>query len=494
MTILPQQRPWIAAGIMLGGGLAAASLAAMLPQLGAKGVAALLGLAMIAALILRTGRPKEVFLAFYVIALTYNRQYFGLFDSIFGNAPGEGLYWIPGDVMLLGLFGTSLIERALGRDSTPPRVREFAAAPVLPFLLAALLSTLAAERIDLAAADTARIVKFTLLLVWLHRNMTRSLWLTLVAALGASVALQAALGVVQVVFHAGQSLLSIVGAAGPDALPEEIDNRARGTLGHANMIAPYLLMLAPGAFGVAVFSRDRAIRLAALVITIIAIAGMVATKSRAPGVLLAGALMGIAITGVWLRALSAKALIGLGIWAVLAAALALLPFLHDIIERFRGDFGVSVTFRADYNRIGMLVFSENPLLGIGFGASAERMMQLWWVIADELRHVARYAHLADVRAGAPIHNVYVLMLAEAGALGLAGFCILLAAIMLRGIRGIAATGAGSRGVCVGLTVGLLAQAVQQTLDFSLWWDPSFFTLALIAAVLGTAPRIRPGLP
>lgn len=494
MSVLPQPRHWIAGAGMLAGGLLAASLVIVMPQLGTKGIAALGGLGFVAALILWTGKPKEVLLTFYVLGLTYNRMYYAPFEQVFGSAPGQGLYWIPADLMLVGLVATSLIERGLGRDTVPPRVNEFAAAPVLPFLVAALLSTLAAERMDLAAVDTFRIVKFTLLLVWLHRNMTRSLWLTLVAALALSMTLQATLGTLQVVFKAGQSLLSIVGAGGPDALPEEIDNRARGTLGHPNMIAPYLLMLAPGAFGVALFSRDTLLRLLALGVTVICIAGMVATKSRGPGVLLLVALVGVALTAVWLRTLSVKALLGAGIWATLAVALALLPFLHDIIERFRGDFGVSITFRANYNHVGMLVFSENPLLGIGFGGSPERMAQLWWVIEDELRQVARFAHLASVRAGAPIHNVYVLMLAEAGALGFLGFCILLVTVILRGIRGTALTDAGSRGVCVGLTFGMLVQVVQQTIDFSLWWDPSFFTLALIAAVLGTAPRIRPGMP
>jgi O-antigen ligase len=491
VTSLPPPRVLLlgAAGL-IGAGLLAAMVGVTLPQLGNKGVAGLLGLGMLGAVILLTGRPKEVFLAFYVLALTYNRQYFGAFEAVLG----PGFYWVPADLMLVCLFGTSVVEGALRRAPARPAVREIATAPVLPFLLAALLSTLVAERIDLAAADTFRIVKFALLLAWLHRNMDRSLWLTLIGALAATMTLQATLGTLQVVFKAGQSILSIIGAGAPDALQEEIENRARGTLGHANMIAPYLLMLAPAAFGVAIFSRNGPLRLLALLVTVIAIAGMVATKSRAPGVLLLGALAGTALVGVWLRALSLRAALGGGIWAVLIVAAALLPFLGDIIERFRGDFGVSVTFRADYNRVGMLVFSENPLFGIGFGASAERLAQLWWVVADELRHIARVAHLADVRAGAPIHNVYVLMLAEVGAAGFAGFCILLLAVVWRGVRGAALTGAGSRGICVGLTFGMLAQIVQQTLDFSLWWDPSWYTLALVAAVLGTAPRITPGLP
>lgn len=494
MTTLPLPRILLGAAGLLGGGLLAAALGVALPELGMKGMAAILGLLMVGALILVTGRPKDVFLAFFVLALTYNRQYYDALQGLFGAEAGQGPYWIPADIMLVCLFATSLVEGALGRARPVPVVREVATAPILPFLFAALMTTLAAERIDLAWVDTMRVVKFALLLAWLQRNMDRSLWMVLVAALAASITIQASLGTLQVVFKAGQSLLSIIGAGGPDALPEEIDNRARGTLGHPNVIAPYLLMLAPGAFGVAVFSRMPLLRWVALGVTLVCIVGMVTTKSRAPGALLLAALGGTAMAGVWLRALSPKALIGLGVWAVLLAAAAMLPFLNDIIERFRGDFAVSVTFRADYNRAGMQVFSENPVFGIGFGASAERMSQIWYVIADELRQVTRYAHLAGVRSGAPIHNVYVLMLAEAGAIGLVGFVTLLVAVVVRGIRGAMLTVTGTRGLCVGLTAGVLAQMVQQTLDFSLWWDPSWYTLALIAAVLGTAPRIRPGLP
>ena len=41
--------------------------------------------------------------------------------------------------------------------------------------------------------------------------------------------------------------------------------------------------------------------------------------------------------------------------------------------------------------------------------------------------------------------------------------------------------------CAGLLVGITGQLLQQTMDFSLWVDPAWYTFALMIALLGTAP-------
>src|SRR3954471_23256380 len=56
----------------------------------AAGVAGALAIAV-------SGRAKEVLLGGYIIALTYNRQYFS-FNDIFGDYGSQGLYWIPADL------------------------------------------------------------------------------------------------------------------------------------------------------------------------------------------------------------------------------------------------------------------------------------------------------------------------------------------------------------------------------------------------------------
>nr|WP_245217306.1 O-antigen ligase family protein [Neoroseomonas nitratireducens] len=245
-------------------------------------------------------------------------------------------------------------------------------------------------------------------------------------------------------------------------------------------------MLAPGAFGLALFSRSRALRAAGFVITIAAMAGVFAAKSRAPGLLMLAALGGVALGALALRALPARAAAGGAIWALLLLAAALTPFAGDIAERFRGDFARSVTFRADYNRAALEVFDRHPLLGAGLAGSGARMAELSAGIALELAAVTATAESAGVRAAAPVHNLYILMLAEAGLPGLVGFLLLLGGILWRGAAAVRRCSGGTRGIALGLTLGIGAQAVQQTVDFSLWWDPSWYSLAIAAALLATA--------
>jgi O-antigen ligase len=480
------------AAIALAAGLLAAMAALTLPGLGRRALGGLIGAAGVAALVLLTRRPVEVLAGSAALALTYNRQYFEPFASLTGIRAGEGLFWIPADPLLAALLFAVALERALGRaPATAPAA--FPAWPALPFLAACLVSTLVAERMDLAAAETLRVAKFALLLALLSRRMDAALWRVLVVALAAGVLVQSALGTLQVAFRAGDSLVATFGGT-PETQAEGFENRARGTLGHPNMLAPWLLMLAPGAFGLALFSRSRALRAAGLLLTLAAMAGIFAAKSRAPGLLLLAALGGVALGAVLVRALPARAAAAGTIWGALLLGAALAPFAGDIAARFQGDFARSVTFRADYNRAALEVFEQAPLLGAGLSGSGARMAELSPLIASELAAVSALAHSAGVRASAPVHNVYILILAEAGLLGLMAFLLLLGAILWRGASATLRCTGGMRGIALGLTFGLGAQAIQQLVDFSLWWDPSWFTLAIVAALLGTAPALDGAVP
>lgn len=488
-TLAPRLLPAVVA---LAAGLLAALVAAALPGLGTRALGGLVGCATIAALILLTRRPVEVLAGFAALALTYNRQYFEPFASLTGVPPGEGLFWIPADPLLMALGLVIAAERALGRAPATLPVA-FPSWPVQPFLLACLLSTLAAERMDLAAAETLRVAKFALLLALLARRMDASLWRVLVAALAAGVLAQSALGTLQVAFRAGNSLLATFGGT-PETQVEGFENRARGTLGHPNMLAPWLLMLAPAAFGLALFSRSRALRAAGLLLTLAAMAGIFAAKSRAPGLLLLAALGGVALGAVLLRALPARAAAAGAIWGALLLGAALSPVAGDIAARFQGDFARSLTFRADYNRAALDAFEEAPLLGVGLAGSGARMAELSPMIASELAAVRELSRTAGVRAAAPVHNVYLLVLAEVGLIGLMGFLILLGALLWRGAAATLHCTGGMRGLALGLTIGLGAQAIQQLVDFSLWWDPSWFTLAIVGALLGTARALDGAVP
>ncbi len=497
-------RPRIAWVFGAAGGLAlasaAVSIAVVVPQLTTKAALFMLVGLFAALAIVMSGRAKEVLVAGYILALTYNRQYFS-FDDILGNLGSAGLYWIPADAFLVMLLAVSLLERAVRIAPARPPADPIAviAMPALAFLVPCVISALLAERPDMSFNELARVVRFIIVLVWLQSNMTRSLWYSAVGALALAMVAQAGLGTVQVVLKADRNFLSIFGVAGQEVLTADgevdvIDNRARGTLGHPNYVAPYLLVMLPASLGVAYYSRAPLIRLIALAVLAIGLAGMAATKSRAPIALLGLSLTLVSAIAVRERRLSLFAALGGAVVALTVLAGVAAYNAAAIYDRIWGDFSASVTFRSEYNAAALAIWDEAPVFGIGLnnaslGLARHSPLFHWLTVQLE-----QFRGDAAVRAVAPVHNVYLLILAETGVFGLAGFIILLVSYFTRAIRGWLVSDDGVRGLCVGLSMGFLTQFVQQTLDFSQWFDPSWFTLAVLMAVVGSIPRLRPTIP
>jgi O-antigen ligase len=437
-------------------------------------------------------RPKEVFLAAYILALTYNRQFFS-FDDIFGPSGYQSFYWTLADPFLILLFATSALERAPAgapQVAAAPKIAS-GAGPVLFFLIACCLSALAAERPDWAFNEVFRVLKFALLLAWLHRNLTPRLWLTAAVTLGVAVALQSSLGIVQAVTNGGTSLLSMIGIH-REALQiaPDIDTRARGTLGHANYLAPYLLMLVPPAFGIALFSRHRQTRFGGALVALLGAAGIIASQSRAPIVLLFLTLftttaLGISEAVISLRAALGGAIIFFGLAVVMAA-----PFVTTIEHRLTGDFVASIDFRAEYDTIAVELWNDHPLLGIGLNNTMlglQHNARLYEKIAVGLDMFRDLPHARP----ASVHNVYLLILSETGAVGLAAFLVLLVAVLRRAVTAAASSSGAMRGLCLAATIGLVAQYTQQLVDFSLWGDASWYTFGVLAGLLGSVPEQMP---
>jgi len=488
------------AAFILGMGMAGVMLAAMVPAMSAKNVVfggvALGG--MVGLLIL--GRPKEVLLAAFILALTYNRQFFS-FEWLMGPEGSRGLYWVPGDVPLLMLAVVQLAERALGVAERPAlRVpAALVAWPAMAFLVPCVISMLVAERPDWAFADLVRVVKFTLIVVWLQATMTRSMWWTAIATLGASVLIQSALGVLQVALRADRSLLSAVGLGTDAVLVTEsgeidtLENRARGTLAHPNFLAPYLLGLLPALLGVVLYSRIGLVRLLAALVLMVGIAGMVATKSRAPIALTAVALSMVTVVAVADRRLSLQAAMAGLVFAACAVAALAIPFMDAILERIYGDWNQSISFRATCNIAALKMWEDGPLFGIGLNNFTNGLERHAPFFHDMVIELDRLRGGAVLRAMAPVHNVYLLVLSEAGMLGLAGFVVLLLAILARMLRAFLISAGAVRGIFLGLSVGMIVQFVQQQVDFSLWLDPAWYTLALLMALTGSVRTLRPVL-
>lgn len=470
-------------------GVAGGVIAIGVSGLGAKSLIAAAGVGMIGAIMVLTGRPKEVLLAAYIVALSYNRQYFS-FDGWLGNSGAQGLYWLPADPVLLLLLLSPLVSPQRSQAGPSASVMT-TILPVLPFLAACCLSTLMADRADWAANDTYRVLKFTILLAWLHLNMTRSLWLTAVAALAFVVGIQSVMGILQVALKSQASLLASLGLAQQvESIANDIENRSRGTLGHPNLFAPYILMLLPAFYGAALFTRDRLLALAGLGLTAIGFVALVTSKSRAPVALGAVGLLLVTVLAIRLRALSVRRALGSAVLAVAVLAAAAVPLMQDIIDRVQGDFGSSVEFRAEYNRAGFAIWDEHPILGIGpNNVNVDLGRHVPW-LEQLIKDAEKFRDLGNVRTPT-VHNIYVLMLAETGIVGTAAFLFLLLTPLVRAFRLVPVTDGAVRGGCVGIGCALIVSYAQQMVDFSLWYDASWFTLAIVIALIATVPLAQP---
>ncbi len=496
MTRADLARQLLIVSLLAGGGLA---FAIAVPGLTAKTTGFLLAAVLAGLILVLSGRPKEVLLAGYVVALTYHRHYFS-FEWLTGPVGNQGLYWMPADIFLVALFAVWLAERAAGMPPAPIRRGPLAAAilPALAFFVPFVISALLAEQPDWGFYETARVLRFVLLLTWLHFNMTRSLWFAIVAGLVIAIAVQSALGTAQVVLKADRNLLSIFGVAGEQVFNESgeldiIDNRARGTLGHPNYVAPYLLLFIPAIMGALLYSRVKLTRWACIGLLAIAVACLVATKSRIPIALGVVGLGAVAVIAVRERMLSLRAAAGGAICALVLITAAALPYAEAIRERIVGDFSASISVRAQYNKTALTVWDDAPLFGIGPNNGIIGLKRHSELFAWLARDLESKSEGIAIRAIAPVHNVYLLILSENGILGLAGFVVLLAAMLWRSAVAALVSGGAIRGMFMGLTVALVLQYVQQTIDFSLWGDPSWYTFAILFALATSVPTLRPVL-
>jgi O-antigen ligase len=437
-------------------------------------------------------RPKELLLAATIVALTYNRQFFTL-SWLNGVEGPQAMFWVIADIPMLALFCLSLAERALRRPAARAEVLgrvRLPALPIMPLVVVAGLSMVLSAHPGWAMADYNRIVKFGLLLWWLERNLTPALWFTAVATLAAAILLQAGLGVVQVMTGGDAGLLALFGLGStPAELQGLSDNRARGTLAHPNFYAPWLLLLAPAGLGAALFARNPWIRLLGMVVAVAGLVGIFVSKSRAPMVFALFAFTLVGMAALVARSLPLRQAVGLGLVALCALVLTMLPFLHLIAERLTGDFAASVAFRRIYNDVALEIWQGRPWFGVGLNHSLDAALQLLpSLLKLDIEASMRFQVEASARSAAPVHNLYLLFLAETGILGLCALLFLLGCILLRAVRAALTREGSVRGICIGLGVGLVAQMIQQAVDFSLFWDASWYTLALIAGLLATAPR------
>jgi O-antigen ligase len=225
-------------------------------------------------------------------------------------------------------------------------------------------------------------------------------------------------------------------------------------------------------------------------VSVIGVAGLACSMSRLPWVLVAAQAALLLIVFVKRGRISARQGVALAAVAVTLAICAALPFVDKIQSRMTGDFERSVSFRQQYNNAAFQMMEENnQAFGVGlnnFGLYISRVI-------PELNYVFSQAdensQMLQVKALPVVHNVYYFLLAETGFIGLGCFLIYFGRIAMLGVRAVRNTRGAYFAVSLGLLIGVLSLAIEEYSDYSLWLDPSYYTLGLIGCLLAAAPTL-----
>jgi O-antigen ligase len=228
-------------------------------------------------------------------------------------------------------------------------------------------------------------------------------------------------------------------------------------------------------------------RAVAALASLVGLVGLACTLSRWPWVLVAAQVAFVVLVLTWLGLVPVRRTLGLLPIVALVATTAILPFMDFISDRFTRDLERSVEFRENENDVAMAMFADHPLMGVGLNNYILHLTkynsEMVWAL-DSADIAVKRLHVRFIAAP---QNGFLLPLAETGIAGLIAFSFYLVAVVIVGIRAIAACAGWQKAALLGLVTGMLGVIAQQVLDYSFWVDPVFYTFTLIVAMLAASP-------
>jgi Tol biopolymer transport system component/O-antigen ligase len=473
---------------------AGAGVAWILAALGTKGLAAAAGGVLVVALLVLV-RDKTVFVTFVAVAsLTFVlHKSFGPQD-LEQSGGAISVYITTFDVLVLLLFGLWAREGTLVAD-----VRAAFRQPIIWFPLVGILlllpSLLSAPSMGHAAAELVRMGWMYLLYVYVAVRVrtVRHIW----AVLGGLVVFVAVeLVVVMLQWRTGGVLgLSFLGV--PQTLGERTTDaqaigRPFGTIIHPVFMAAALGAVAMVALAFAIHRRRSLIRVTAGAAYLACLACMWVSQTRASFVAVLAVSAVLVIHGIRVGAIPWSAVRAGALIAVAGVVIAFPVISKKLSDNFgTGHFWTEVDSRLQMNDIAGRMIADRPLLGVGLN-NYELVLP-------------RYEQGPVIFFGHPVHNLYLLTLAEAGLIGLIGLVLVGVANYDIAIRLGRSADPLLRPLGIGVAAAMAFLMVEELLGFSLRQDIPLALYWLLAglAVAGTrlsgadwpalgSARTRPG--
>ncbi|MEA3217737.1 MAG: hypothetical protein QOJ19_3893, partial [Acidimicrobiia bacterium] len=335
-----------------------------------------------------------------------------------------------------------------------------------------------AEQSSLAIAEVARMAAMYALFLYLAARVRTRLqvWIVL-GALGV-------VGVIEAAVVAGQWVtksalgLSLFGT--PTILENRHDGfavaRPFGTMAHPVFMGAFMGALALMAFALAVNLRNTRLRLAALAISAIAVSPIALANARSAALGLVVSFLVLCATLLLRRRLSA----GLAAkWSVAGMCVALLaaPWLSQLWSKsFHTDhFDLEVESRIELNHVAVNMFEARPFAG--------------WGLNNFQQQMDRFDRHGLIFADNPVHNVYLLYLAEAGLFGLAALLVLGVSFGRSALRLTRSNDPLFSAVGYGVAAVYLFWAIEEFLVFSLRQDHPRALLFMLSGLCVACGRL-----
>ncbi len=254
--------------------------------------------------------------------------------------------------------------------------------------------------------------------------------------------------------------------------------RSYGTMPHANILAAFIGFGLIAAVHLFYGARTFKARLGFAAGFFLMLAALLFTFSRSGWIVAGLTLAALVIYGLWREGLRTRA-VPLVLVLIAGAAFVLPSMSWLVFPRASFTSGEpSVADRLAYDRIGLSKFPETYPLGVGLKNQVLTAVQNDWYNAFGLK----YAFQAQ-----PIHNVYLLMMAETGIMGLVAFLVFVVVLFYEKFWAWLKTKDGDIWFALVLTAGALAFGLVDHFYWDLWPGQLMFWLAL-GILMGVSAR------
>jgi putative inorganic carbon (HCO3(-)) transporter len=248
-----------------------------------------------------------------------------------------------------------------------------------------------------------------------------------------------------------------------------VEYRIASFFPHPNQLAGFLVILAPVALGVAGATRSGVLRAAAVLLSVLAVVGVVLTYSRGGLVAL------IALPVVLIRDKRS--------WPLAVAAIALIVLLapdvwRDRVAEVSKTDRPEIATRLDFWEASIQMFEQQPVAGVGLDGFDEAYQALE-------RPGRAYITGGVLSAPDTAHNLYLNTLAEQGLIGFTALCVFLGAFLAMTLRLRRAADPRIRALALGLLGAGVVAVVHNFFDVT-FSDPKNATILWVLIGIGAA--------